>query len=677
MRRKFKRHPGLAISGIRAAKRLCKYAAKAEALVVGGCAEHDRNIVTELAAASQPVKNHGCSQPPPPMRGKHTDRSESHRSQTITREPAEQHVSSQDTVSLADDRYNKTATVAQPIDQPGFQIRWKCLAVNIANRLPIVIGFQPHLEHVGLLIDIIAPMAAKLYDVVIVGAGASGGTLAGHLAQLGVSVALMEGGPKINTRTDFNTHGMPFHFANRHIPTMKPGKPGFDSERSRGVGGKSLTWNAVAWRFSQRDFKGRTHDGAGEDWPIDYKDIAPYYDRIEDEVGVCGNRDGLEDLPDGHFLPPVPMKCSDMIVKRGAAKLGVKVIHVRKSTLSRPKQGRPACHFCGNCMAGCDVAAKYNSADVHIAPAMKTGKLEVFPNSIVREVALSAENRVTGVRYLNRETMSEGVVNGRTVVVSCACVQSVALLMMSKSRLYPNGLANSSGQLGKNFIPHFTGGVQCFLGDLVGKPAANDEGFLDHAYVPSFMHNRKRDYARSFGVQFNYQNRRSVGWARDIEGFGKDYKKAVQDRYPAFLTFSPYGEMLPNAKSFVDLDYAKKDAYGLPFARRNVVWMENDMKIFRDMTDWSRRILEASGAEILAVSDEPRTNHELGGCRMGSDPKTSVVNRDCQTHDVKNLFVVDGSVFPSASEKNPTHTMMALAARLAEHLGDRLKKGSL
>ena len=514
-------------------------------------------------------------------------------------------------------------------------------------------------------------MAQKTYDVVVVGSGAAGGTLAAHLAHAGVDVAVVEGGPKIDTRTDFNTHALPHHFTDRHIPTMKTGKAGFDSERSRGVGGKTLTWNAVALRFSERDFKGKSHDGAGEDWPIAYQDLAPYYTRIEREVGVCGNRDGLEDLPDGEFQPPVPMKCTDVAVMKGASKLGVKVIHVRKATLSRAALGRPACHFCGNCMAGCDVVAKYNSADVHLAPALKTGRLEILHDAVVREVAVNSENRVTGVRFLHRETLKEGEVQGRVVVVACACVQTVALLAMSRSRLYPNGLANSSGQLGKHFIPHFTNGVQCFLKEFIGKPAVNDEGFLDHAYVPSFMHPRKRDYARSFGIQFNYQNRRSVGWARSVKGFGVEYKQAVKERYPAFLTFSPYGEMIPNAKSFVDLDWESKDNYGLPRARRHVWWSDNDWKVFRDMTEWSRRILEATGAEILAVGEEPRTNHELGGCRMGDDPRTSVVNRWCQSHDVKNLFVVDGSVFPSASEKNPTHTIMALAARTAEHIRER------
>ncbi|MBM3810921.1 MAG: GMC family oxidoreductase [Acidimicrobiia bacterium] len=520
-------------------------------------------------------------------------------------------------------------------------------------------------------------MQDTIFDVVVVGSGASGGTLAGHLAQAGVSVAVVEGGPRINTRTDFNTHALPHQFPNRHIPTMKPGKPGFESERARGVGGKSLTWNAVALRFSPRDFKGRTREGAGEDWPIAYSDLAPYYDAIEREVGVCGNRDGLPDLPDGVFQPPVAMKCTDVAVMKGAAKLGVKVIHVRKATLSRAAFGRPACHFCGNCMAGCDVVAKYNSADVHLAPAMKGGRLRLFSDSIVREVVVTPENRVSGVRFLNRQTKAEGEVKGRVVVVSCACVQSVGLLLMSRSRLYPVGLANSSGQLGKHFIPHFTGGVQCFLKEFIGVPVTNEEGYLDHAYIPSFMHDRERGYARSFGIQFNYQNRRSVGWARSVPGFGESYKKAVKDRYPAFLTFSPYGEMLPNPGSYIDLDWEKKDSHGLPVARRHVAWAENDWRIFRSMTDWSVRILESAGAEIHSVSQEPRTNHELGGCRMGTDPKTSVVNGWCQSHDVKNLFVVDGSVFPSASEKNPTHTMMALAVRTAAYIAEGLKRGEL
>jgi choline dehydrogenase-like flavoprotein len=470
---------------------------------------------------------------------------------------------------------------------------------------------------------------------------------------------------------------MPWEFPTRQIPRMRPGLTGFGDERSRGLGGKSLTWNAVAWRYSHRDFKGKSIDGAGEDWPLDYPDLAPYYEKIEREVGVCGNYDGLEDLPDGVFLPPVPFKCSDQLIAKGAKKLGLKIIHVRKATLSRNMFGRPACHFCGNCMAGCDVVAKYNSYDCHMLPALKTGKLTLVPNAVVREVILSNENRVTGVRYLHRETKAEGEVRGKCVVVSCACVQSVALLLMSTSARYPNGLANSSGQLGKHFIPHFTGGVEAFLHGLKGTTLKNDEGFLDHAYLPSFMHTRKRDYARSFGAQFGYQNRRSIGWAREIPGMGAAYKQAVKDRYPAFVVFSPYGEMIPNPKSYVDLDHARKDEFGLPLARRHVHWSGNDNRIFADMQKWSEEILRAAGADILKVYDEPRTNHELGGARMGNDPKSSVVDAHCRAHDVPNLYVVDGSVFPSASEKNPTHTIMALAARTADHIADRFRKGDI
>src|SRR5205823_3902563 len=200
-------------------------------------------------------------------------------------------------------------------------------------------------------------------------------------------------------------------------------------------------------------------------------------------------------------------------------------------------------------MAGCDVAAKYNSFDGHMNPALKTGKLEIVPNSIVREVMISDENKVTGVRFIDRTTHAEREVRARCVVVSCACAQSVALLLMSKSSRFPMGLANSSGQLGKNFIPHITAGFEIFLTEFIGKPSVNDEGFLDHAYIPSFMHSRKRDYPRSFGIQFNYQNHRAVGWARNVKGMGKSYKEAVKARYPAYLTFTPYQEMLPNPDS--------------------------------------------------------------------------------------------------------------------------------
>ena len=426
-------------------------------------------------------------------------------------------------------------------------------------------------------------MGAKIYDVVVIGSGAGGGTLSARVAELGADVLVLEGGPKLNTRTDFNTHALPYEFPFRHIPTMKPGKPGMDGERSRGLGGKTQLWNAVSLRFSQRDFKGRQHDGRGEDWPFGYDDISPYYDRIEREVGVCGNYDHLEDLPDGIFMPPVPMKCTDLAIKAGASKIGVPVIHVRKATLTRARGSRPACHFCGNCMSGCDVAAKYNSYDVSMLPAARSGRLTLQQNSIVYELAVSEDARVSEVRYFDRETRAEGAARGKVVVVACACAQSVGLLLMSKSGRFPNGLGNSSGELGKNFIPHITAGFEGFLSDFIAKPATNDEGFLDHAYIPSFAHNTRRDYARSFGIQFNYQNHRNVGWAKGIKGMGPSYKQSVKDRYPAYLTFTGYHEMLPNAQSYLDLDPKKKDAYGLPEVRRHWQLADSDWKLHNDM----------------------------------------------------------------------------------------------
>ncbi len=517
-------------------------------------------------------------------------------------------------------------------------------------------------------------MQSKLYDVVVVGSGAGGGSLSARLAGLGADVLVLEGGPKINTMTDFNPHGLPYEFANRHVPLMRPGKPGFDAEKSRGLGGKTQLWNAVSLRFSQRDFKGYDHDGCGENWPFDYSAIAPYYDRIEQEVTVCGNYDHLTDLPDGIFTPPVPMKCTDLAIKQGAEKLGVKVIHVRKATNTVQGKARAACHYCGNCMVGCDVAAKYNSLNVHMLPALKTGKLTLQENSIVYELATSDEAKVSEVRYFNRETRAQSVARGRVVVVACACAQSVALLMMSKSSRFPTGLGNSSGELGKNFIPHITAGFEVFLEDFIGKPTVDDQGFLDHAYIPSFMHDRKRDYGRSFGVQFNYQNHRSAGWARTVKGMGKAYKADVKAKYPAYMTFTGYHEMLPNKDSFIDLDTQHLDEYGLPRARRQWKLGESDQKLHQDMTTWCRNILLASKAQIHTENLTPITNHEVGGCRMGNDPRSSVLDSFCRSHDVPNLYVVDASVFPSSSEKNPTLTIMALATRTADHIADRLQK---
>ena len=327
-------------------------------------------------------------------------------------------------------------------------------------------------------------------------------------------------------------------------------------------------------------------------------------------------------------------------------------------------------------MAGCDVVAKYNSADVHIAPAEKGGQVTVFPDCIVREVMVSGENKATGVRYLHRVHRQEGEVRGRAVVVACACVQSIALLLMSTSSRYPTGLANSSGQLGRHFIPHFTGGIECVLENLRGN--AEQRRGLPGSRLPAVVHAHAEARLRAQLRCAAQLPEPAAGRLGEVGGrVRRSYKAAIKGAYPAFVQFTPYGEMLPNAQSYVDLDRERKDGYGLPVARRHVQWGKNEEALFNDMVGWSLAILEKAGAEVLTVPEGPATNHEIGGCRMGRDPRTSVVNADCRTHDVANLYVVDASVFPSASEKNPTHTIMALAARAAEHIADRMRKGEL
>jgi len=520
--------------------------------------------------------------------------------------------------------------------------------------------------------------STPVYDVCVVGAGAAGGVIATWLARQGMRVALVEGGPKIDT-TKFNTHAMAYEYANRKVPQMFDGAPSIGGDRARGVGGKSLLWNAVSLRLSQRDLKGRTREGVGYDWPLDYRDLAPYYDRIEQEVGVCGNLDHLEDLPDGKFLPPLPLKCVDHVLRRGGRKLGIPVIHVRKATLTRRYGGRPPCHYCGNCMAGCDVIAKYNSADVHLKTQAANSRLTILSNRVAREVMVNADNRVTGVRTIDRLTKAEGEVRARAVVVSCACVQSIALLLMSKSARYPTGLANSSGRLGRDWIPHLLAFHTGIVEEFAGRPPINDEGALDHGFIPSWMHARKRDYARSFAVQYDYQGRRSnEWWVKQLDGFGADYKRRVRDANPAVLIFRPNIEMLPNEQSYIDLDPEQTDDYGLPRARRHLVPGDNDWKIFNHSKELTKEFFAASGIKLVSAPQRPvGPDHELGGCIMGTDPRTSVLNKWCQTHDIKNLFVVDGSVFPSGSEKNPTLTIMTLAARTADHIVGRFKRHEL
>lgn len=519
---------------------------------------------------------------------------------------------------------------------------------------------------------------SKVYDVCVVGAGAAGGVMATWLARQGVRVALVEGGPRIDT-LKFNTHGMPYEYPNRRVPLMVEGAPTLGTERRRGVGGKSLMWNAVALRFSQRDMKGYTLEGVGRDWPLNYQDLAPYYHRIEQEVGVCGRLDHLEDLPDGNFLPPMPFKCVDYILRRGAGRLNIPVINVRKATLTRRHNARPACHYCGNCMSGCDVVAKYNSADAHLKTQAANPRLTIIPNRIAREVVVNRDNVVTGVRTIDRLTKAEAVVQARAVVVSCACVQTVSLLLMSKSPRYPHGLGNSSGMLGRNWIPHLTASHTAVVENLEGHAASNDEGALDHGYIPSWMHARRRDYARSFAVQYDYQGRRSNSWwIKQLPGFGADYKQRVRDVYPAVLVFRPNMEMLPNKETYIDLNPEREDEFGLPVARKQLVLGDNEKKMFAHAKELTKDILESSKIRLVSVPERVYwPDHELGGCIMGNDARTSVVNKWCQSHDVPNLFVVDGSVFPSGSEKNPTLTIMTLAARTADHIVERFKRREL
>ena len=513
------------------------------------------------------------------------------------------------------------------------------------------------------------------------GSGASGGTLASHLARRGVRVAIVEGGPRVNTRTDFNTHAMPFDFPNRQIPTMRPGKVGFDSERSRGVGGKTMLWNAVALRLSQRDFKGRTFEGAGEDWPIDYKDIAPYYDAIEREVGVCGNLDGLEDLPDGVFLPPVPLKCSDEIMRRAARSLGANVIHVRKATLTVAEQDA-AWPVTSAATAWPDAMwSRSTTRRMSTSPRPKRADTStVFSDCIVREVLVSDENRATGVRYLHRVHQRRGRGSrphrGRGVRL-CPEHRAAPDVHVAPIPDWPGELERPARAA---LHPPLHGRGSSASSRACGASAVtNDEGFLDHAYLP-VVHAHQQD------ARLCPQFRRAAQLPEQaVRGMGEDRRRlrprlqgVGEGRLSGVRAVHAVRRDAPNAQSYVDLDRERTDKFGLPQARRYVRWGENEEALFNDMVRWSLAMLEKAGAEMLTRAGQARhrtTSWAAAGWAVTRGHRSSTA--DCRTHDVPNLYVVDGSVFPSASEKNPTHTIMALAARAGEHIAERMRRGDL
>ncbi len=538
-------------------------------------------------------------------------------------------------------------------------------------------------------------------EVLIIGSGAAGGMAAWNLTRQGVNVTLLDAGRKFN-RSEFWTHVKPWQWQAQldaghkppaivldtaEQPYITPLNQNFSLTRVWGRGGKTNIWGRVSLRYSDLDFAGPERDGWEIPWPIRYREIAPYYDKVDQLIGVCGGDDDCDSLPGSrYFLPPPPMRCGEQLMKRAARHIGIDIVPIRRAVLTRNYNGHAKCHFCGACGSGCDVGAFFNASDYLLEPALQSGKLTVVNDAVVSRILVDDNGLASGAQYFDRYTKEEHHVLAKRVVVAASCVDSTRILLNSTSPRYPNGIGNSSDVIGRYLSEQIRFTIRGFAPELIGTQVRNDDGIGGaHMYMPRFNHRdgRKRDYLRGFGSQFWATGAQTdLSWAKNLPGFGLEYKQAIKERYPAVLALHPYGETLPKADNRITVKGSPLDRYGVPVARISYAIGENEHRMARDMYDTALEILHTAKAEVVPFTYghlEPNGSaiHEHGTCRMGTDPKRSALNGFCQMHDVKNLFVVDGAAFTTASEKNPTITILALAWRATDYLAEEMRRGTV
>lgn len=564
--------------------------------------------------------------------------------------------------------------------------------------------------------------SAPVYDVVVIGSGAGGGTATKVLTDLGISVALLEAGPMLNPAKDFKEHMWPYQVGHRgsgeggasyfgkqqwgyfSAPngywdiegepyTVAPGSK-FRWFRSRILGGRTNHYGRITLRFADYDFKPYSTDGLGTDWPITYDEVAPYYDKAERFIGVSGTKENIRSAPDGIFQPPPAPRAHEVLVQRAGAKLGIPVIPSRMSILTKPLNGRPACHYCGECGRGCVTASNYSSSQVQILPALKSGKLKIFPNAMARELITDGSGKVTAVSYIDKTTRAEQQIRCRTVVVAASACESTRLLLNSRAPGHTNGLANSSGVLGRYLTDSVGYGLTAHIPALEGMPHYNSDGFGGmHLYIPWWLWDKKnKEFPRGYHVEigggFGMPGVGSFhGATQRHEGYGRDLVNKIKAEYGTSVHLAGRGEMIPNDRTYCEIDPDVVDRWGIPVLRFHFAWTDHELKQAKHMHNTFTAILETMGGKVTGLANPERESegisvggtiiHELGTARMGNDPKSSVVNKYCQAHDVKNLFLADAATFVSNPDKNPTLTINALAWRTSDYLAEEMRKGNV
>jgi choline dehydrogenase-like flavoprotein len=579
-----------------------------------------------------------------------------------------------------------------------------------------------------------------VYDAVVVGSGAAGGMAAHVLTARGMKVLMLEAGRKLDIEAELKSMEWPYDHPRRgdmpsdshaitlneytvrpppyaqgspykHVYSYVQGWNGSDYSknivvdekdhpytgtryawvRARNLGGKTAIWGRLALRLSDYDFKAKSHDGYGEDWPISYADVEPYYDKVDLYLGIAGHKENLPHLPDSRFQRSTRLNPSEVSLRKTLKGMNRVLTPYRAGVTTdglKHNKYRSRCYGRGACnrrAGGCDIHAAFDSPTGLIYPALDTGRLTLRTNSTAYEVTVDpATGQARGVAFVDTETGKHYEAKGRVVVVAASTLESARLLLLSRSKAHPNGIGNSSGHVGHNFCEHVMGpSILGRVKDLVGKPRTLDDGRPGGFYIPRYRNlgERHPKFIRGYGFEGAGGTGMIPGQALSTPGFGASFKKTVRDEAGAFLHMGGFGEVLPRYESAVEIDPERKDRWGIPVLRFAYAFGDNEKQMALDMAVTAREMFEAAGIEILHADSEMLPEgwsiHELGTARMGSDPKTSVLNQFQQSHDVKNLLVVDGSSHVSASCQNPTWTIMALAWRSCDHLADELGKGNL
>ena len=580
----------------------------------------------------------------------------------------------------------------------------------------------------------------RTYDAIVIGSGAAGGMAAHVLTARGMAVLMLEAGKKLDIDKELKSSEWPYEHPRRgdmpaghHALSMNEytirqppyaadskfpkvhsyvqGWSGSDYSknivvdekehpytgtnyawvRARCLGGKTNIWGRLALRLSDYDFKAKSHDGYGEDWPIAYKDIEPYYDRVDRYLGISGVKENLPYLPDSLFQRPTRLSAAEVTLRHSLKKMDRVLTPYRAGVTTdglKHNKYRTRCFGRGACnrrAGGCDIHAAFDSPTGLIYPAMDTGHLTLRTNSIAREILVDTKTgNARGVAFVDSETGRSYEARAKVVVLAASTLESARLMLLSKSSAHPNGIGNSSGHVGHNFCEHVMGpNVTGLVRDRVAKPKTIDDGRPGGFYVPRFrnLSDRHPNFIRAYGFEGMGGSRMFPDSARETPGFGASYKKTVRDFSGAFINMGGFGEVLARYENQVALDPFRTDKWGIPVLRFNYQFGDNEKKMCEDMAAAAQEMFETAGFEIVNVDRTVLTEgwsiHELGTARMGLDRKTSVLNQFQQSHDVKNFFVVDGSSHVSASCQNPTWTIMALAWRSCDYLASEFGKGNL